>query len=261
MPVRTITCPSGLILNVRGLKTREANLLADAANTRKGTLFDQILKAVTLEVDDLGPYKAPLAWPKVLVGDRFYALVQTRIATYGPDYTFRFQCREAFCRKPTDWELNLETDLTVKTLSEESRATFLNGNRFETLIPSTGRKVVYQLLTGELESKAAQQRATRKDRQVTLSLNARIVEIDGVHPNDKPRIIDDMELADANELLEILDEADCGIETSIEVECSHCGGVTEIELPFDREFWLPTVRKKKSEEGASSASSPSTTGS
>ena len=43
-------------------------------------------------------------------------------------------------------------------------------------------------------------------------------------------------------LLDRFDEADCGVETSIEIECPECFAEQTVDLPFGREFFLP--RKK-----------------
>jgi hypothetical protein len=53
-----------------------------------------------------------------------------------------------------------------------------------------------------------------------------------------------MEMADAAALLDSFDEADGGVETSIEVECPACGGVQDVQLPFERGFFLPTTRTR-----------------
>jgi hypothetical protein len=43
----------------------------------------------------------------VLQGDRFFAMLQIRALTYGPDYAFAVTCREDGCRARIEWELDL----------------------------------------------------------------------------------------------------------------------------------------------------------
>ena len=51
------------------------------------------------------------------------------------------------------------------------------------------------------------------------------------------------------------DRVDCGVDTTIEVECPECREAQDVDLPFDSAFFLPgkerTARRK-----ARSASSP-----
>jgi hypothetical protein len=57
------------------------------------------------------------------------------------------------------------------------------------------------------------------------------------------------------EAVEAADRVDCGVDTTIEVECPECREVQDVDLPFDSAFFLPgkerTARRK-----ARSASSP-----
>ncbi len=241
-----ITCPSGLSGEIRGLKGKEGKLLADRAAARSGVTFDRILAGCWLATLDPGLYAVeegkPLDWSKVLVADRFYALLQIRSLTFGDEYAFQVQCQSQGCRERFEWALDLK-DLPVRALSEEARAAFRDGNRLETVLPRDGRKVWFRLMTGADEVKAAAALRTARDGMLLTALGARIVEIEGVKAEDKRRFLDDMELADAAALLDRFDEADGGVETSIEVECPACGAVQDLQLPFERGFFLPTSRK------------------
>ena len=70
----------------------------------------------------------------------------------------------------------------------------------------------------------------------------RIVEIEGVEDSGKRQFLEEMELGDAAALLDRFDEADGGVETTIEVECPSCLGVQEVQLPFERGFFLPRTK-------------------
>jgi hypothetical protein len=148
----TITCPSGLTGHIRGMKAKEERILADRKLARSGAQLEQILAACWEETLDVGPYNLdatakPLDWSKVLQGDRFFALLQIRVQSYGPTYAFSVPCENRGCRARIEWEIDLR-ELPVKALSEESRAAFLAGNHFETTLPDADRKVTFRLLTG-----------------------------------------------------------------------------------------------------------------
>jgi hypothetical protein len=243
-----ITCPSGLSGEIRGLKGKEGKLLADRASAKSGVTFDRILAGCWLATLDPSIYTLedgrPLDWSRVLVADRFYALLQIRSLTFGDEYVFQVQCESAGCRERFEWELNLK-NLPVRALSEAARAAFRDGNRLETELPRDGRKVWFRLMTGADEVRAATALRTGRDGALLTALAMRIVEIDGVKAEDKRRFLEDMELADAAALLDRFDEADGGVETSIEVECPACGAVQDLQLPFERGFFLPTARRTR----------------
>jgi hypothetical protein len=254
-----IVCPSGLAGEIRGLKGKEGKLLADRAAARSGATFDKILSGCWLATTDPAIYELPesgaLDWAKVLVADRFYTLVQIRALTFGSDYEFGVQCQSSSCRERFDWTLNL-ADLPVRHLSPQAKAAFRESNRFETTLPHDGRKIWFRLMTGADEARAATVLKSNREGLLLTALALRIVEIDGVASADKRKFLEEMEMADAAALLDEFDQADGGIETTIEVECPVCAGVQQVQLPFERGFFLPRAHPSRS--GAQVLSRPST---
>jgi hypothetical protein len=250
-----ITCPSGLAGRIRGMKAREERILADRKLARSGAQLEQILAACWEETLDPGPYDFGdqiVDWGKVLQGDRFFAMLQVRVLSYGAEYAFSVPCENRGCRARIEWELDLR-ELPVKPLSDESRAAFLAGNRFETVLPGVGRKVFFRLLTGADERRLASLRRTAGERPITTPLGFRIDSIDGVESREKQRFIEDLGMGDVTFLLGEFDRMDCGVETEIEVECPECFGITRIELPFEKGFFLP--ERRRSDPAAASISS------
>jgi len=237
-----IVCPSGLSGEIRGLKGKEGKLLSDRTAARAGSTFEKILAGCWTATTDPGIYDLPadgsVDWSKVLVGDRFYTLLQIRALTFGDEYAFSVQCPAATCRERFEWTLNLQ-ELPVVRLSDATKAAFRAGNRFETTLPRDGRKVWFRLMTGADEARAAAALKAGRDGMLLAALALRIVEIENVADGERRRFLDDMEMADATALLDQFDAADGGVETSIEVECPSCLGVQDVELPFERGFFLP----------------------
>ena len=241
-----IVCPSGLAGEVRGLTGKEGKLLADRALARSGATIDRILQACWLTTTDPGVYDladgANPDFSRVLVGDRFYTLVQIRRQSFGDEYAFSAQCENAACRERFEWELDLGA-LPVRVLSDEARAAFRAGNRFETALARGGRKVWFRLLTGADEARASALRRQGRENLLLEAVALRIVEIEGVPDGDRRRFLDDVELADLTALLDAFERVDGGIETSLEVECPVCQGVQDVDLPFERNFFFPRARK------------------
>lgn len=243
----TIVCPSGLTGEIRGLKGKEGKLLADRTAARAGSTFEKLLSGCWLATTDPGIYAlaegAALDWSKVLVADRFFALLQIRSLTFGDEYAFSVQCKNGACRERFEWELSLK-DLPVRVLSEEAKSAFTTGNRFETMLPRDGRRVWFKLMTGADEARAATVLKNGRDGMLLTALALRIVEIEGVADKDRRTFLEEIEMADATALLDTFEEVDGGVETSIDVECPSCFGVQDVELPFERGFFLPRAKEK-----------------
>lgn len=240
-----IVCPSGLAGEIRGLKGKEGKLLSDRTSARAGATFEKILAGCWVATTDPGIYDLPeggaVDWSKVLVADRFYTLLQIRARTFGDEYAFSVQCQSQACRERFEWTLNLQ-ELPVVPLSDTAKAAFKAGNRFETRLPHDGRRVWFRLMTGADEVRAASVFKAGQGGMLLTALALRILEIEDVPDHDKRKFLDDMEMADAAALLDQFDQADGGVETSIEVECPSCLGVQDVELPFERGFFLPTAK-------------------
>jgi hypothetical protein len=60
-------------------------------------------------------------------------------------------------------------------------------------------------------------------------------------------------MSDVRHLLSEFERVDCGVETTIEVECPDCGTRQELELPFEQGFFLPLKEKPTSRDRTSSS--------
>lgn len=230
-----IVCPSGMSLEIRGLKGKEIKALTDRAALKNGTFFDKILAACTANVVNPGPYDlidGSLNWDDVLIGDKTFTLVQIRIATFGSQFTFRAAC--GGCKKRPEYEVDLN-DLPIKNLSADDLKAFRGGNRLKTKIQSTGAEVVFRLGVGIDERRAAQNKDKEKSTPLQ-ALQSQIVSIDGV--TDVAAFLDELNLGAVMSLLKELQKRDCGVDTTAELECVECGAEAAIELPLGRAFWL-----------------------
>ena len=116
---------------------------------------------------------------------------------------------------------------------------FTDGNRFETVLPDAGKRVWFRLLTGADERKLPQLRRSAGDRLLSAMLAFRVVEVEGVEPRERRRFIEDLTMRDADFLVDEFDRVDCGVDTTIEIECPECFATQEVDLPFDRTFFMP----------------------
>jgi len=195
--------------------------------------------ARVLAVTDVGPYQlgesALPKWDDVLIGDKFYCFLAIRIATYGSDYEFKTQC--GACRASFPWALKLD-ELPVKRLNAEDAEAFRSGVPLLAKVPSDGREVKFRLSLGKDERIAAKARTTENALVKMMSL--RILELDGDADRNKIQaFLDDCNLDDLTKLLKGFDARDCGVETSLDVECPECFHRHVVTLPLGLAFWLP----------------------
>jgi hypothetical protein len=237
-----IKCPSGLKGEIRKFRVGDLSVFTDKRARRQGKDPEAALaKSIWLNTTDRGPYVFDGSLPPwqgdVLYGDRFYALMQARILTRGTSYVFRVQCENGACEQTFQWEVNLD-DLVVQELSTESKKTFENGNEFTTKLPSSCDVVGWSLLTGRLQRRT-QDYIKEHGAGVSVMYAARLKSInDDRNARQFVDYMANMDLDDFNALEREMVQADCGYETTLEVECPECDRVQEVELPMGRDFFL-----------------------
>lgn len=278
-----ITCPSGLRGVIRGMKGREAQAFVDPALVRTHGSMDTMLSNCWLETSDPGPYElvapkmgkdlAPrIQWRGVLLGDRFHALMEIRALTFGQDYDFNVKCEN--CEQRYGWELPL-SGLERKPLPVASFEKIkANANRFEVDLPD-GKVLAFKLSTGEEEVQIAKIKGGAQSTKKLGPVDAVMVQALGVYvrvhgggadianvhasvgvtefgeevkpipggPVGVRRYLEDLDYADLLDLVKVMQDHDCGVETKIETVCEHCQWQQWIELPFQRSFFERRAKK------------------
>lgn len=258
----TITCPSGLAGEVRHLTGRDLRAITNVENDDE--IQDYVLSNCWRTTVDDGPYAfggKPIDWSKVLLGDRFYALISVREATW-PGEPYPLTLRHCKNKPAFGWDVDLKLLLEKKTrkLKDADLEIFKNGNKFSEKIPFDGRAFAFRLQTGadskRLAARIASKKTGTKEQQASLnmlveSIASYITTIDGVADKRDARIeaLEDLSLKSIDALLPLIQSHDCGVDTAIDVRCPHCGGVFEIDLPFDKSFFMPAtttaIRQRK----------------
>jgi len=242
MSVVTIECPSGLTIDVRGLEVSECNVLADRQQVQAGSLFDTVLSQCTVRLAAPGPYRFAdkVDWNEVHVGDRLFAILRIRMATYQKPYAFRVNCSE--CREPFEWTLDL-ADLPVQPLPSEARDAMRGDRVLTARWEAMEREVRFRLLVGSDTAKTRRIAKQRPKELALVSLLARVVSVESVSDVELSKFLSHLGAESMLDLIATMDERDGGVDTEIEVVCQECGATQAIELPFGRSFWLPKTKK------------------
>ena len=263
-------CPSGLKVIVRGLKGIELDTFANKQKAKKQNVGLQIAAACTRKVIDPGPYTLQadesLVWGDVLIGDLTYLTLMIRHASFqgsrDEKFSFKTKCPDEDCyhhENGLEWELDLKEDMPVKRWSKKDREKFETGAKYFTelqLMGYTGDPefdrvkdgkyiIEHKLLCGRDQKKKNRSRQMDQEHQATQSLMQRIVSITTTTPegkqveierNDMRDWLGELDIMDIESIVESMDEVDCGVDTSIVIECPRCDEEWDVELPF-ADFW------------------------
>lgn len=264
----SVKLPSGMIIEVRGLTVRDGRWLTND----DPQISVPLLENCCVGVVDPGPYDFTdkVDWNKALEGDRFYALIAIREASYpGDPYSLQLGCGSRTCKgKRFGWDINLAELLDKKTqwLSDPDAALFKAGNRFEAILPCVKpeRKFAFKLKTGGDTTRTRKIIELKKNgsKQQKESLNSMaevvasyIVSIEGVE-SKRAAILDFLEgcpLGTVDRLLPLIQSHDCGVDTTVQARCPNCGSEVRVELPFDAGFIMPHSTRAKSQLEESSS--------
>lgn len=236
-----VETPSGLTGTLRGMRGSEVDYFANKKNTKGGGLGSKILERLWVKTAEPGRAytmsdDGVMDWDSTLRGDRFYLYLMSRVATFGPIYSFKMTCPHTDCEQPFFHDLNL-LDLDLQPYSDKSLQCFRNDNQFSTDV--LGIDVGFQLVTGKIETRLDAVDRKSKQERMSAALSQRILSVEGVG-DDREKIQEWLKGLDQYDLLELtesMDESDGGYETSIDVECPWCQEVIEeVELPLDKLF-------------------------
>lgn len=241
MPHQAVTfnLPSGASVELRPITVAEENMLGTLA--RDGSVeaaMDALLAACCPRIIAPGPYPglvadAPPSWPDMLQGDRFFALIALRSISYrdGEVYEFDAGCP---CGTRVLWEVNLLKDLYVQHLSEASAAQLRAGHAFATSVRDTA--VEFHLDFGRDNLRAEKLALDHPDRKAAIGLWKYINAVEGVDPAALLDWLGDLTAGEAQDLRETFAEADCGVDSDVEVQCQRCGRPFVVALPFEEFF-------------------------
>lgn len=207
MDTRTIRCPSGLRGKVRKLKGRDFHsLLIDNPEEATPHQMADLADRIWVETIDPGPYKFDASQPPpfrtdILLGDRTWALLQSRVLTDGGKRSHRIQCEHCKTWSPDifdygaldlrEWpdahdEAPVDSDgVPVPESAPEykawrARRQFANGEPCSTTMPDGGPLIRWRLLDGNILANEVPAYAAQFGETFYADTAARIVSIDGL---------------------------------------------------------------------------------
>lgn len=237
-----VECPSGLVVAIREFKVKDEDLLADPQNIRKGLATQKLLKAITEDVVNPGPY-GDFSWDKALQGDAMTVLLKNRVQTWGPDMVFKLPCPN--CTAQCETEIDLNEDLKIKPLPETSKAHVESDGILDVTLPGCKIKVEFRLLRGKDDKRLQKLQKQSKKERSSKYLRFRVTKIHDVPGNQWGEWLRELSAMDSSILRAAFDDADCGVDQEVPFFCESCNHEWTDDVRFRSDFLFPKYRAKK----------------
>ena len=187
--------------------------------------------------------KLPLSCYDLCVGDYEYLLHKLRVVTYGPEYKMVVGCPH--CTNVYEATVNLD-DLKVKEFKMEDLQKTLNFT-----LPVCKKQISLKLQTprilDSIDAKVKEMKKKNKidyDPTALITLQETIDLVDGIKLSyiELENFINQLGAKDANFILNNITKSTAfiGLDTSLDVTCTSCGGDIKTFFRFGTEFFRPS---------------------
>lgn len=224
------------IIHLRTMTGAEEKLMTDQRLLNSGEAFNLIYNNCMQE-----NYKSE----NFLSVDRRFLLIWLRGISYGHLYTVNVTCEACKKRFPT----NVNLDQLEKSMCPEWFK-----DPLEVTLPVSGYVVKYHLSRGKDEM-IIQATNSREQNQINkqgdaafLSLTQLIDRIEDL--DDKkaiPVLLKALHIKDLNFLRNTFNNPPFGVNEEIFIDCPYCNHKFEIDLPYERDFFLPSQHQEVAE--------------
>lgn len=227
------------VIEVRHMTAKEEDILTSQSLLKKGVALDRFLQSLIVDkrirTDDL------------LVGDKNAVLVNARINGYGADYATGVTCPNCSANTKHQFDLNEKTVQTGTEYLDELENIQVNSDRgtVSITLPVTGWQFECRPMTGADEkalTKSVEARRKRKLSEDMLSQQITMftVAISGV--TDRGQItqaVQSLPARDSRHLRQTYQKLMPNLDLTQVFECSECGHVGDMEVPFTTDFFWP----------------------
>ena len=227
---------AGAQIELRSMTARDEMKRLAPSNSQFKTLAD-IIEGCMIE-------KYPVHVYDMALGDYEYLLHRLRIVTYGDEYKMSLRC--PYCGEYIDATAHLE-QLHIREFDKEA----FDAARTVTL-PRSGSTVTLNYQTprmlDENDVKVKDLKRRFKEAEVDFglmtTLTSAIDTVDGLHM-DEVKIegfVNRLPALDMNKILNAIEALNnsIGIDNSLIVDCSKCGGEVPTSFRYGSEFFRPT---------------------
>ena len=226
------------VIEMRFMTAKDEDILTSPALLRNGLAIDRLIENLIVDnnvnVNDL------------LLGDKNAVILAARISGYGEQYNVNVTCPN--CQASIEHEFDLsEIPHQNGTIPEDDNENvyLTPEGTFVAKLPKSQFSVEFKLLTGQdedyLEKVALKTKKLKlPEASATNLLKRLVVSVNDVTVTSEiNNFIDNMPAQDARFLRACVTTVTPNVDMTQEVECSSCGTVSEMAVPFTSEFFWP----------------------
>jgi hypothetical protein len=221
------------------MTAKDEDILTSQALLKNGLAIDRLVSNLIVD-KNINP-------DGLLIGDKNALLIAARVSGYGADYTIQVTCPSCAASQAHTFDLTaLENNEGVQPEeNSESDVVATDNGTFTAVLPRTGYTTEFRLFTAQDEKDVMQATAKKAKHNLEAStstdlLKTLIVSVNGVTATtDINNFVDNMPAQDARHIRACVHVVTPNVNMNQSYECSSCGTVADVEVPFTAEFFWP----------------------
>jgi hypothetical protein len=226
------------VIEMRFMTAKDEDILTSPALLRNGLAIDRLIENLIVDsnvnVNDL------------LLGDKNAVILAARISGYGEQYNVNVTCPNCEASIEHQFDLSEIPHQNGTIPEDDNENVYLTPEgTFVAKLPKSQFSVEFKLLTGQdedyLEKVALKTKKLKlPEASATNLLKRLVVSVNDVNVTSEiNNFIDNMPAQDARFLRACVTTVTPNVDMTQEVECSSCGTVSEMAVPFTSEFFWP----------------------
>ncbi len=224
-------------VEIKYMTAKEEDILSSKTLIKQGVAIDRLLKSVIVD-KRINP-------DTLISGDRNAVLVATRITGYGAEYETKVTCPS--CMTSCDHQFDL-SEIEVRTsddIEQDSSYEITEEGTIVTTTPMTKITVEMRMMTGKDEnylSRLVESKRRKKLPETTLTDTLKMLIVSLNNQTDKDLInkfVKVIPARDSRYLRSVYEKSSPNVDMTQNFECSNCGYVTDLEVPFTTDFFWP----------------------
>mgnify|MGYP003625772033 FL=1 len=226
------------VIEMRFMTAKDEDILTSPALLRNGLAIDRLIENLIVEtnvnVNDL------------LLGDKNAVILAARISGYGEQYNVNVTCPNCEASIEHQFDLSEIPHQNGTIPEDDNEDVYLTPEgTFVAKLPKSQFSVEFKLLTGQdeeyLEKVALKtKKLNLPEASATNLLKRLVVSVNDVNVTSEiNNFIDNMPAQDARFLRACVVTVTPNVDMTQEVDCSSCGTLSEMAVPFTSEFFWP----------------------
>ena len=226
-------------IELRYMTAKDEDILTSQALLKNGLAIDRLVSNLIVD-KNINP-------DDLLIGDKNALLLAARVSGYGADYKVQVSCQSCGTAQAHTFDLTaFENNEGIQPdENSDSGVAATDDGTFTAVLPRTGYTAEFRLFTAQDEKDAMQTSAKKakhklEDSASTDLLKVLLVSVNGIADRTEVNnFIENMPAQDARHIRACVQVVTPNVDMTQSCECSSCGTVADVEVPFTAEFFWP----------------------